>query len=105
MVCCRYNRGIMPDSNDQSDMSPGFLAFGTRLFASRWIALAAITIAMLLTFRAVHNGLEFDDYYHRAVLSGSVRFGEHLGGSQAMFRFFLGGPEQKRYWMDVGVLP
>ena len=76
-----------------------------RLFASRWIALAAVTIALLLTFRAVHNGLDTDDYYHRAALSGSARFGAQLRGPQAMFRFLPGDPEHARYMMDVGFLP
>ena len=69
------------------------------------MALAAVVIALLLTFRAVDNGLEADDYYHRAVLSGSPRFAAQLRGPQAMFRFLTGDPEHTQRWMDVGFLP
>jgi hypothetical protein len=76
-----------------------------RFFASRWLPVAAVAIALLLTFRSVNNGLEADDYYHRAVLAGSPRFHDQLRGPQAMFRFLIGEPEHNRRWMDVGFLP
>jgi hypothetical protein len=67
--------------------------------------MAAVAIALLLTFRSVYNGLFADDYYHRAVLGGSARFNEQLRGPQAMFRFFIGDPQHAQRWMDVGFLP
>lgn len=90
------------------EMSPeprGLRGRLARLLASPWIALAAVVIALLLTHSVVHNGLDGDDYYHRAVLSGSERFGEQLRGPQAMFRFLPGDPELARRSMDVGFLP
>lgn len=91
--------------NDKSDKPNGFFAKVGRLLASPWIALIAIVIALLLTFHAVNNGLEGDDYYHRAVLGGSERFGEYLRGPQAMFRFMPGDPKHAKDLMDVGFLP
>ena len=58
-----------------------------------------------MTHRAVHNGLHADDYFHRAVLAGSDRFGDRLPGPQGMFRFLPGEPEHARQLMDVGFLP
>lgn len=69
------------------------------------MALAAVAIALLLTFRAVDSGLDADDYYRRAVLSGSPRFDSQLRGPQAMFRFLTGDPEHTQRWVDVGFLP
>ena len=93
----------MANAIDQSNASHGFLTSVERVLASPWFALGAVAIALLLTFRSVHNGLIADDYYHRAVLSGSERFGER--GPQAMFRFLPGDPELARDAMDVGFLP
>jgi hypothetical protein len=76
-----------------------------RLFASPWFSLVAVAIALLLTFSSVRNGLILDDYYHRAVLSGSDRFGELMRGPQAMMRFATGDPEHTRAWMNVGGWP
>lgn len=95
----------METSYDLSDVSHSFCTPVGRLFASRWVALAAVAIALLLTFRAVTNGLHADDYYFRAVLSGSARFAEQLRSPQAMFRFFTGDPKHARCWMNVGFLP
>jgi hypothetical protein len=76
-----------------------------RLLGSPWMAPIAVVVAILLTFGAVHNGLDADDYYHRAVMNGSARFGEQLRGPQSMFRFLPGDPELARRSMDVGLLP
>jgi hypothetical protein len=95
----------MDNLSEPSSKFHRFYSQCERMFASRWIVPTAIAIALLLTFRSVHNGLIGDDYYHRSVLSGSPRFGEQLRGPQAMFRFLIGRPEHARRWMDVGFLP
>ena len=79
---------VMEDAIDQSNASRGLLTSVGRFFSSRWIAVVAVAIGLLLTFRSVHNGLVADDIYHRSVLSGSERFGEQLRGPQAMMRFY-----------------
>jgi hypothetical protein len=97
--------GIMTNTTDQSKESHSFLRFVERVFASPYFSLAAVAIALLLTSCSVHNGLIMDDYYHRAVLTGSERYGEMLPGPQGMFRFVSGDPEITRAAMDVGLLP
>ncbi len=89
----------------QSGRSRRFFAASSRLLASRWIAGVAVGLALLLTFRAIGNGLHVDDFFHRAVLSGSERFGERLPGPQGMFRFVPGNPEVARGWMEDGFMP
>ena len=95
----------MADVNDQTDVSCRSRSAGERLFTSQWIAPLAVAISLLFTVCSIHNGLEFDDYYHRAVLSGSTRFGDQLRGPQAMFRFLPGDPEHAQASMDAGLLP
>ena len=95
----------MENTGERSDEPRGILARIGRLLASPWMAPVAVAIALLLTFRAVHNGLDGDDYYHRAVLGGSERFDEFLRGPQSMFRFLPGDPELAKKSMDVGFLP
>lgn len=75
------------------------------IFASPWFALVAVAVAQLLTFRSIHNGLFADDYFHRAVLNGSKRYGELLPAPQGMFRFATGDPAHTQAWMDVGWIP
>ncbi len=95
----------MTNSVDQLSPPSGFLGQVGRLFASRWFALVAVVIALLLTHRAIHNGLNLDDYFHRAVLHGSDRFGKDMPGPQGMFRFLPGNPDVNRELMDTGFLP
>ncbi|MHB8898625.1 MAG: hypothetical protein ACYC6Y_07750 [Thermoguttaceae bacterium] len=76
-----------------------------RLLASPWMALVAVAVALLLTAGAVHNGLDGDDYYHRAVMEGSPRFRDQLRGPQSMFRFLPGNVELARRSIDEGFLP
>ena len=90
---------------DQPESSGGFFAKIGRLLASPWVAPFAVVIALLLTAHAANNGLEADDYYHRAVLAGSERFGESLRGPQSMFRFLPGEREHAQHLMDEGFLP
>ena len=54
------------------------------------MAPIAVAIGLLLTFPVVHNGLDLDDYFHRALLTDTPRFSEHSRGPQAMFRFLNG---------------
>jgi hypothetical protein len=75
------------------------------VFAWKWFALVAMAIALLLTHRVVYNGLDLDDYFHRAVLSGSERYEEILPRPQEMFRFVSGDPERAQEAMDIGFLP
>ncbi|MDB5384653.1 MAG: hypothetical protein JWM11_299 [Planctomycetaceae bacterium] len=96
---------VMLNPKDSSPTPRTLLTPLGSLFASPWFALIAVAIAELLTFRSVHNGLIADDYFHRAVLSGSNRFGELLPGPQGMFRFADGDPVHTRAWMDVGWQP
>ena len=86
-------------------MSHGLFTSLERVLTSQWFLLVALAIALLLTFRSVHNGLVADDIYHRSVLSGSERFGEQLRGPQAMMCFFTGDPERTQAGMDVGLWP
>ena len=65
----------------------------------------AVAIALLLTFRVVHNGLDGDDYFHRAVMNGSDRYGDFLRGPQGMMCFISGDPQRAARAMDVGFLP
>jgi hypothetical protein len=95
----------MANSTIPSDTSRGFLAWAGRVFAAKWFPLAATAIALSLTFRVVYNGLDLDDYFHRAVLSGSDRFEDKLPGPQGMFRFISGDPERAQGIMDIGILP
>ncbi len=95
----------MENSNAPPPAPRGLLTSFGSVFASQWFALVAVAIGLLLTFRSVYNGLYADDYFHRAVLSGSKRFGELLPGPQSMFRFADGDPGHTRAWMDIGWLP
>ncbi len=95
----------MENADERSDERRGVLGRIGRLLASPWMAPVAVAIALLLTFRAVDNGLDGDDFYHRAVLGGSERFGEQMRGPQAMFRFLPGDLEAAKQSMDVGFLP
>lgn len=83
----------------------GLFARLARLLASPWCALAAVLFGLLLTWPVAYNGLDTDDYYHRAVLTGAPRFKEKLRGPQAMFRFVPGQAEHARGAMDVGLMP
>jgi len=96
---------VMENANDQSDLSHGLLASLGRGLASQWFVLVVVAFALLLTFSSIHNGLIWDDYYHRAVLSGSDQYGQWLRGPQAMMRFLTGNPEHAQAWMDIGFLP
>ncbi|MBN2292738.1 MAG: hypothetical protein JXM70_09955 [Pirellulales bacterium] len=95
----------MADMHEQSNGGGGLFARLGRALASPWVAAVAVGIALLLTFRSVDNGLELDDFFHRAVLTGSERFGENMRGPQSMFRFLPGDPEQAKRAMDDGFLP
>ena len=93
------------DAVERSAEPRGFLARIGRLLASPWMAPVAVAIALLLTFRVVHNGLDGDDYFHRAVMNGSERYGDFLHGPQGDDVFSVGGSGSCRSRMDVGFLP
>ncbi len=95
----------MENPNDSSSTPRVLLTFLGSVLASPWFALAVVAISQLLTFRSIHNGLFADDYFHRAVLSGSKRFGELLPGPQGMFRFATGDSVHTRALVDLGWLP
>ena len=73
--------------------------------ASCYAPAIAVALALTLTLPALRNGLDADDYYHRAVMLGSPRFGQYLGGPQDMFRFLPNDPERTRKLMALGFLP
>ena len=95
----------MTTTPETPSVSPGLVARLGRLLASPWMAPVAVAIALLLTFRVVHNGLDGDDYFHRAVMNGSARYGDFLHGPQGMMCFLSGDPELAARAMDVGFLP
>ncbi len=95
----------MVKADSQANGSRGFAHSMGRVLASPWFPWIAVAIGLLLTCRAVGNGLDADDYYHRAVLNGSSRYGEKLPDPQGMFRFLPGDPEFSRELMDMGFLP
>ena len=76
-----------------------------RGLASRWVCPAAVLLAILLASPALDNGLEADDIFHRAVMTGSSRIARFTGGPQDMFRFISGDPDEARESMDLGFLP
>ena len=76
-----------------------------RLLASRWITPLVVAVALALTVRSLTNGLEADDYYHRAVLTGSSRFDDQMRGPQAMMRFAPGDPDHAMALIDAGLFP
>lgn len=96
---------VMKDADTHFNLPHGLFTSLGRVLTSQWFLLAVVAIALLLTFRSVHNGLVADDIYHRSVLSGSERFGEQLRGPQAMMCFFTGDPERTQAGMDVGLWP
>jgi hypothetical protein len=71
----------------------------------RWVPILAAILAVVLTSPSLDNGFMLDDYFHRAVMLGSERFGDFLGGPQEMFRFFRGDPQRTHAAIDVGFLP
>ena len=90
--------------NDQHSRRRLLPWVGRRL-ASPYVPVVAVLAALALTFLAVKNGLDVDDYYHRAVMTGSARFSTYLGGPQDMFRFMPCDPERTRALMDIGFVP
>ena len=100
-----YDDGTMTNTPETAATLPRRFARIGHLLASPWMALAAVAIAILLVFGAVHNGLDGDDYYHRAVMNGSDRFQAQLRGPQSMFRFLPGDVKLARQSMDLGLLP
>ena len=87
------------------DARHGWLDAIRDVLVSRWFPLVAVGIALLLTFCSVSNGLFADDYFHRAVLNGSKRYGELLPPPQGMFRFVTGDAAHTQAWMDIGWVP
>ena len=83
----------------------GLLLWVGRRLTSPYVPVAAVLVALALTALAVKNGLDVDDYYHRAVMTGSARFSGYLGGPQDMFRFMPCDPERTRSLMDIGFVP
>ena len=76
-----------------------------RILEHRRLPLFAAAIAALLASSCLDNGFLLDDYFHRAIMLGSDRLGDSLGGPQDMFRFLPGDPEQACEAMDTGFLP
>ena len=75
------------------------------ILTHRWLPVFAALLAVVLASPSLSNGLMLDDYLHRAVMLGSERFGDFLGGPQEMFRFVRADPQRTHEAMDVGFLP
>lgn len=95
----------MTSPNPSTSDPRGLRAKLGRFLASPWAAPAAVVLALLLTFRSVGNGLDADDYFHRAIIQGSPRFSAYIGGPRDMFRFMPRDPGRTQALMDVGFLP
>ena len=76
-----------------------------KLLEHRWLPFFAAIMAATLASSCLENGFLLDDYFHRAIMLGSDRLGDSLGGPQEMFRFLPGDPEQTHEAMDTGFLP
>ncbi|MBN1513704.1 MAG: hypothetical protein JXB13_16935 [Phycisphaerae bacterium] len=92
---------------DSEEPSAPFLSLSPRpswVIRAPWPLLAAM-LAVLLTLPSLRAGWMADDYFHRAVMTGSTHYGEMLPPWWNMFRFFDGNPERMRRAMDLGFLP
>ena len=76
-----------------------------RILEHRWLPFFAAVIAAVLASSCLENGFLLDDYFHRAIMLGSDRLGDSLGGPQEMFRFLPGDLEHTHEAMDSGFLP
>lgn len=62
-------------------------------------------LAVLLASPSLWFGLQVDDLFHRAVLTGDPFAREHVGSPFAMFTFVDGDPGHTREVTDIGFLP
>lgn len=76
-----------------------------RRLAWRHAPIAAALIGVVLCLPSLRTGFLLDDYYHRALLTGSARFEAYFGGSMDMFRFLDGDDARTRWAMSCGVVP
>ena len=75
------------------------------LLAHRYLPLWAAMLAIVLTLPALRVGLLLDDYLHRTMLPGGLRYEGLPPLLMGMFRFLDGDPHRTLQIMDYGVLP
>ncbi len=75
------------------------------VLAHRRLGWLAAALAVLLSLPALRTGLFADDYFHKAVLTGSRTLVEFAPSPVDMFAFFDADPGRTHRLMDAGFVP